>query len=77
MTMSYLMPFAPGGIGIREGIFLFVLSPMLPPSERPKVAIVVVAMRIVQTVIEVLLALIGLALLRNIRPATANLPTST
>jgi uncharacterized membrane protein YbhN (UPF0104 family) len=69
MTISYLAPFAPGGIGVREGIFLFVLSPMLPPSERPKVAIVVVAMRIAQTLIELLLAGVGMALLRNQRNA--------
>jgi uncharacterized membrane protein YbhN (UPF0104 family) len=65
MTVSYLTPFTPGGVGIREGIYLIVLSPMLPPAQRPNIAIVVVAMRIIQTLLEVLLAAIGAVLLRQ------------
>jgi uncharacterized membrane protein YbhN (UPF0104 family) len=63
MTVSYLTPFAPGGIGVREGLYLLTLGPVIGP----KVAIVVVAMRVVQTLIELLLAGVGMALLR--RPA--------
>ena len=55
MTVSYLMPFTPGGIGIREGLYLLTLGPTIGP----RVAIVVVAMRVIQTVIEILLAAIG------------------
>jgi uncharacterized membrane protein YbhN (UPF0104 family) len=72
MTVSYLTPFSPGGIGIREGLYLLTLGPMIGP----KVAIVVVAMRVVQTLIEVLLALIGLALLRKAR-SSHPVPTET
>ena len=66
-TVSYLMPFAPGGLGIREALYLITLGPVIGA----KVAIVVVAMRIVQTLIEVLLALIGAALLRRLAPPAA------
>lgn len=65
MTVSYLMPFAPGGLGIREALYLVTLGPVIGA----KIAVVVVAMRIVQTLIEVLLALVGAALLRKVTPA--------
>jgi uncharacterized membrane protein YbhN (UPF0104 family) len=55
MTVSYLVPFTPGGLGIREGLYLLTLGPTIGP----RVAIVVVAMRVVQTVIEIGLAGIG------------------
>lgn len=61
MTVSYLTPFSPGGLGIREGLYLLTLGPVVGP----KVAIVVVAMRIVQTLIEILLAIVGMLLLRG------------
>jgi uncharacterized membrane protein YbhN (UPF0104 family) len=61
MTVSYLTPFAPGGIGIREGLYLLTLGPLIGP----KVAIVVVAMRVVQTLIELMLAGVGIALMRH------------
>jgi uncharacterized membrane protein YbhN (UPF0104 family) len=61
MTVSYLTPFAPGGIGIREGLYLLTLGPILGP----KVAIVVVAMRIAQTLMELVLAAVGMWLLRH------------
>ena len=62
MTVSYLMPFAPGGIGIREGLYLLTLGPTIGPA----VAIVVVAMRLVQTLIEVLLAAVGWRVMRQV-----------
>src|SRR5207249_4749164 len=68
MTVSYLAPFAPGGIGVREGLYLLTLGPVIGP----KVAIVVVAMRIVQTMIELLLAAVGAALLRGMRSTNVN-----
>ena len=61
MTVSYLMPFTPGGLGIREGLYLLTLGPTVGPAA----AIVVVAMRVVQTLIEVLLAGVGALLLRR------------
>ena len=68
MTVSYIVPFAPGGIGIREGLYLITLGPAIGP----RVAIVVVAMRVIQTVIEILLAAIGAWVMRSApAPATA------
>jgi len=67
MTVSYLMPFTPGGLGIREGLYLITLGPTIGP----RVAIVVVAMRVIQTVIEILLAGIGAWVMRR-TPASAS-----
>ena len=61
MTVSYLMPFTPGGLGIREGLYLITLGPTIGP----RVAMVVVAMRVIQTVIEIVLAAIGAWVMRN------------
>ena len=73
MTVSYLMPFTPGGIGIREGLYLIALGPTIGP----RVAIVVVAMRVIQTVIEILLAMIGAWVMRTAPPiAPATAPTT-
>jgi uncharacterized membrane protein YbhN (UPF0104 family) len=79
MTVSYLALFAPGGLGVREGLYLLALGPVVGP----KAAIVVVAMRVVQTLTELALAGVGLAALRAagdepIRPAPARVtPTET
>jgi len=56
MTVSYLIPFAPGGLGIREAIYLLTLGPSIGAA----MAIIVVAMRVVQTLVELLLAGVGL-----------------
>jgi glycosyltransferase 2 family protein len=71
MTVSYLMPFTPGGLGIREGLYLLTLGPTIGP----RVAIVVVAMRVIQTVIEIVLAGIGAWVMRT-APAAAPAPTA-
>jgi uncharacterized membrane protein YbhN (UPF0104 family) len=63
MTVSYLMPFTPGGIGIREGLYLITLGPIVGP----KAAIVVVAMRVIQTLVEIVLAAFGVAVLKSAR----------
>lgn len=63
MTVSYLALFAPGGIGVREGIFLLGLQPLIGGQSA---AIVVVAMRIVHIVIELALSAIGGLCLRSI-----------
>jgi uncharacterized membrane protein YbhN (UPF0104 family) len=65
MTVSYLAPFTPGGIGIREGLYLLTLGPVIGP----KVAIVVVAMRVAQTLIEILLAAVGVLAMRGRNPS--------
>jgi len=59
MTFSYLALFAPGGLGVREGLYLLTLGPVIGASA----AVVVVAMRVIQTVIELTLAAIGATLL--------------
>jgi uncharacterized membrane protein YbhN (UPF0104 family) len=61
MTASYLMPFAPGGLGVREGIYVITLRSVIGPE----VAIVALAMRVIQTVIEVVLAGVGMLVMRR------------
>ena len=61
MTVSYLMPFAPGGLGVREGIYVITLR----AAVGPEIAIVALAMRVIQTVVEVVLAGIGFAVMRR------------
>jgi uncharacterized membrane protein YbhN (UPF0104 family) len=61
MTVSYLMPFTPGGLGIREGLYLLTLGPVI----HAQIAIVVVAIRVVQTLIEILLAGVGVWVMRG------------
>ncbi len=61
-TISYLMLFAPGGLGPREAIFQFSLSNVIAPGIS---AVTVVAMRVIQTCTELLAALIGIILLRR------------
>jgi hypothetical protein len=57
--------FAPAGIGVREGILLLILGQFIDPGEA---AIVVVAHRVMQTVVEVALAAAGLLVLRLLPP---------
>lgn len=71
MTVSYLMPFTPGGIGIREGLYLITLGPTIGA----RVAIVVVAMRVIQTVVEIVLAGVGAWVMRG-APAPAPAPAA-
>ena len=61
MTVSYLALFAPGGIGVREWLYLVTLGPVVGASA----AIVIVAMRVIQTLIELSLAGVGMWLLRS------------
>ena len=61
MTISYLAIFAPGGLGVREAIYLATLTTILGP----KSAIVVAAMRLAQTLVELGLAGVGMLLLRG------------
>jgi hypothetical protein len=50
-------------VGVREWLYLVALGPVIGP----RAAVVVVAMRIVQTLIELSLALVGAAALRSAR----------
>ena len=61
MTVSYLIPFSPGGLGVREGIYVATLKTVIGPE----VAIVAVAIRVIQTVIEVVLAATGMWLISS------------
>jgi uncharacterized membrane protein YbhN (UPF0104 family) len=61
MTVSYLMPFAPGGLGVREGIYVITLR----AAVGPEIAIVALAMRVIQTVVEVVLAGVGFMVMRR------------
>ncbi|CAN5636701.1 lysylphosphatidylglycerol synthase transmembrane domain-containing protein [soil metagenome] len=58
-TVSYLAVFAPGGLGVREAIFQGTLFLIISTPA----AIVVITMRIVQTLIEIIMALAGWVLL--------------
>ncbi|HRK32885.1 MAG TPA: hypothetical protein PLD59_17615 [Tepidisphaeraceae bacterium] len=61
MTISYLALFAPAGLGVREAIYLGTLASLIGP----KAAIVVAAMRVAQTLVELGLAGVGMVLLRG------------
>lgn len=61
-TASLLAIFAPGGLGVREGILLIILGQIMSVGDS---AIVVVVARLVQVVVEVLLAFAGLLLARQ------------
>lgn len=60
MTVGFLAFFAPAGIAVREGILLLLLEPIIGSGFA---TIVAVAMRIVQTLVEIILALVATALL--------------
>jgi hypothetical protein len=60
MTVGFLAFFAPAGIAVREGILLLLLEPIIGSGFA---TIVAVAMRVVQTLVEIILALIATAVL--------------
>jgi len=60
-TFGFLAVFAPGGLGVREGILLVILSPVVGQGSA---AVAVVAARGVQILVEAGLALAGFACLR-------------
>jgi hypothetical protein len=59
-TVAYLVFFSPGGLGPREGVLLGALTPLLGNTA----AVVVIALRLIQTVVEIMLAGAGLLILR-------------
>lgn len=63
-TVGYLAIFAPAGVGVREGVLLVILNPLM--GEGPA-AIVVVLQRLMQTLVELGLAGIGLAIVSTSR----------
>jgi glycosyltransferase 2 family protein len=69
-TVSYLTPFAPGGLGVREAIFQATL--FLIVGGEPA-AVAVIAMRVIQTLVEIIMALAGWIIWRRARePAGGN-----
>jgi hypothetical protein len=72
MTVSYLALFAAGGLGVREWLYLIALGPIIGPHA----ATVGVAMRVIQTLMELALAGVGgLALRKAVTGETDNEPT--
>jgi hypothetical protein len=62
-SLGFLAFFAPAGLGVREGILLMVFS-LVPDLGPGTGAVAVVAMRFTYTIVEVILAAIGLVILR-------------
>jgi uncharacterized membrane protein YbhN (UPF0104 family) len=62
-TIAYLAIFAPGGLGVRELILFIALDPLTGSHSRA--AVVVVALRLIQTIMELILVIVGLILLRS------------
>lgn len=63
-ALGFLALFAPAGLGVREAVFLGVLGPIVGDEHA---AIVAVAMRLLYTLVEVGMALLGLVVLRVLR----------
>jgi len=61
-TVGYLALFAPGGLGVQDGITLLVLKNVLGPVS----AIPVTLFRIARTIVELILAGLGMLVLRNL-----------
>jgi uncharacterized membrane protein YbhN (UPF0104 family) len=62
-TAGYLTPFAPGGLGVREAVFQATLVLIV----HDHAAVAVIAMRIIQTFIEILMAAAGALLMPQAR----------
>ena len=62
-TIGYLAFFSNGGIGVREWFLALGLNPIIGPANA---AIVVIAIRVVQTLVEIILALVGMVMLKRI-----------
>jgi glycosyltransferase 2 family protein len=75
MTISYLAIFTVAGLGVREAIFLAMLPPLIPEGPTGTITVVVIAMRLLQTIVEVVLAGFGaLMLKRETRASGSRLP---
>ena len=62
MTAGFLALFAPGGLGVREGILLVTLSPAIGSASA---ALVVVSLRLIHFLSEIMLAASGLVILSS------------
>ena len=62
-TIGYLAFFSNGGIGVREWFLALGLNPIIGPANA---VIVVIAIRVVQTLVEIILALVGMVMLKRI-----------
>lgn len=62
-TIGFLAVFAPAGIGVREGILLVVLGPVIGPEVT---ALAVLATRLLQTVIDLLTGAFGAMFMRKV-----------
>jgi len=63
-NIGYLAIFAPAGLGVREGILLLILQPLIGTGPT---ALLVVAFRLLYTIVEVVLALAGIVIFRRYR----------
>jgi len=61
-TVGFLAIFAPAGLGVREGLLLVVLGPAIGPGPA---AILAAAMRLIQVLLDVVMAGAGYGLLRG------------
>ena len=59
---GYVVPFAPGGIGVREAVQVFIFSPIAAPE---LIAIISIVHRMLYTITEVILGLIGFLIARR------------
>jgi uncharacterized membrane protein YbhN (UPF0104 family) len=57
-----VVPFAPGGIGVREAVQVFIFSPIAAPEQ---IAIISIVHRMLYTITEVILGLIGFFVARK------------
>ena len=71
VTIGFVAVFAPAGLGVREGLLLLLLAPVLGDATT---AIVIVSVRFFQVVVEASLAGVGAIILR-LTPAPAPEPT--
>lgn len=60
-TLGFLAFFSPAGLGIREGVYLLTLSPIVGSD---MASLTAVCLRLLQTLIDILMAILGLGLLR-------------
>lgn len=59
---GYVVPFAPGGIGVREAVQVFIFSPIAAPEQ---IAIISIVHRMLYTITEVILGFIGFFVARK------------
>lgn len=64
VTLGFVALFAPGGIGVREGVYLLMLTPVLGSAGA---TVVTISFRIVQTIVEIALAAAGYMILHVLR----------